>query len=277
VTPVLDFRAPGTHRRRSTELPAGKDWWNAEQPTEIRRLFHLAGEPGVAVEAYRLRAESAGWQLVEARCSFELRSTSVVLRKSVAGRPATLQVYGRLERPPPDSPRRGILVTITGEEPRQSAQGPDGAGMRRRDVHCLRSFDPASPSLSPPTRLPAGPAEICGLLTLAEARKMVPAVGSVEPNVNAGMACRYRSAQRDQGFGVSAAEQARAFYEDRRSPQDPGEPAFVLFDEDTSGPPEGVWVDTRIGPVRIFGGSAPGRRGLDAAQLVALARLLARR
>ncbi len=40
--PVLDFRAPKTRLRRSTEVAAGRDWKNASQPTDPPTV-HPAG------------------------------------------------------------------------------------------------------------------------------------------------------------------------------------------------------------------------------------------
>jgi hypothetical protein len=276
--PVLAFRARGTRLRSVREVPAGKDWWNALQPTEIRQLFRLEGEPGEAVDAYRARAVAGGWRVVEANCSFHLRSTSVTLIREVAGRPATLKAYGYLERPPPDSPRRGLLVTLTGEAPSRLPQVPGSTTLRQRDVHCLRNFDPADPALVPPTVLPDNPEAICALLRLEEARSVVPAVTTVQPTRNAGPGCRYAATNGDQVFGIFPAPESRAYYEDERSAQDPGDDRFVLVEDGTSdGRAIGAWVDARIGPVRLYGGAGPQSRGLDASQLSVVARLLARR
>jgi hypothetical protein len=180
--PVLDFRAPKTRLRRSTEVAAGRDWKNASQPTEIRRLFTLQGEPGTAVETFRRRAEAAGWKLHGVRCSFALRSTSVRLTRVVAERVVTLQLYGYFD---------GLLVSIKGEEPPWPADGPEGAGLRRRDIHCLRAFDPSSPDLQPPARQPDRPEAVCDLLPVTEARRIVPTVTTAKPWSNAGIGCRY--------------------------------------------------------------------------------------
>ena len=210
--PVLDFRAPSTRLRSVTEQAGGSDWWDAEQPTEIRRIFSLDGEPGEAVDAYRVRAEASGWRLVATECSFVHRSTSVTLTRPVAGRPATLHVYGYLGRPPPESGSPGVLVTLTGMAPDRRPDGPEGAALRRRNVHCLRRFDPASPSLLRPARLPASPNEICDLLGVNEARRVVPAVSSLEPVVLGGLACRYGDLAAG-GFIVRVAKEPRAYYE----------------------------------------------------------------
>lgn len=266
--PVLDFRARGTRLRRSTDVAAGRDWKNSSQPTELRRLFTLEGEPGVAVDAYRVRAEAAGWRLHRVACSFHFRSTSVRLTRAVAGRPVTLHLLGYLAKPPPESRNQGLLVTIEGEAPTVPADGPEGAGLARGDVHCLRAFDPNSPDLAPPVLQPASAAAVCSLVTLAEAQRLVPAVSKVEPTINAG-GCRYLAGKR-QSFFVTGAPEPRAYYQDARSPHDPGDRRFILLDSDTSGPPDRMWVDTRIGPVQVYG-------GLDARQLIALAGLLSRR
>jgi len=274
--PVLDVRAPETRLRRSTEVAAARDWKNAGQPTELRRLFTLTGEPGTAVELYRTRAEAAGWQLHDVRCSFGLRSTSVRMTRSVGGRPVTLLLYGYLERPPPDSPHRGLLVSVEGEAPSGRPDGAEGAraGPARRALPtALR------PHESRPRRAglqPASSAALCGLLTLVEARRIVPALTVVKPTVDGGTGCRY-AAGAGPGFYVAPAVYPRAYYQDRRSPHDPGDRRFVLVDHDTTGPPESVWVDTGIGPVHVHSGVTPTRPGLDARQLVALAELLGRR
>jgi hypothetical protein len=267
--PVLDFRAPGTRLRRSTDVAAGRDWKNSSQPTELRRLFTLKGEPGVAVDAYRVRAEAGGWRLHSVDCSFHFRSTSVRLTRSVAGQPVTLHLFGYLEKPPPYSSDRGLLVSITGEAPTVPADGPEGAGLAHRDVHCLRAFDPDSPDLAPPALQPTSAAAVCSLVSLAEAQRIVPAVSTVEPTIKAGMGCRYLAGKR-QAFYVTDAPMPRAYYQDDRSPHDPGDRRFILLDSDTSGPPDRMWVDTRIGPVQVYG-------GLDARQFLALAELLSRR
>lgn len=267
--PVLDFRAPGTRLRRSTDVAAGRDWKNSSQPTELRRLFTLKGEPGVAVDAYRVRAEAAGWRLHSVDCSFHFRSTSVRLTRDVAGRPVTLHLFGYLEKPPPEGPNRGLLVTIEGEAPTVPADGPEGAGLARRDVHCLRAFDPNSPDLAPPALQPTSATAVCSLVTLAEAQKIVPDVSTAEPTTNSGMGCRYLAGKR-QALYVTDAPEPRAYYQDDRSPHDPGDRRFILLDSDTSGPPDRMWVDTRIGPVQVYG-------RLDARQLVAMAELLSRR
>ena len=266
--PLVDFRAPGTRLRSTSEKPAGKDWWNADQPTEIRQRFSVQGEPGDAVDAYRRRAEAGGWQLVETACSFHFRSTTVVLTRPVAGRPVTLRAYGFLERPPRD---RGLVVTLTVEPPEGPPQGPEGASLRRRDVHCLRSFDPADPTLLPPARIPGSSAELCGLLALADARRVVATATSVEPRGGDGRACYYGDVGRG-GFSVVPADMPRAYYEDRRSAQDQGDDRYLLVDGGTSPGPRAAWVDTRLGPVEIYGGGT-----LDARQLAALAVVLARR
>lgn len=274
--PVLDFRAPETRLRRSTDVAAGRDWKNSAQPTEIRRLFTLKGEPGDAADAYRARAIKAGWHLHGVRCSFGLASTSVTLTRSINGQVVTLQIYGYLERVTTYTRDRGLSVTITGEEPMRPADGPEGAGLRRRDVHCLRTFDPTSPDLNPPAVQPDTSAAICGLLSVAEAKRVVPAVTEAKAWPNTGIGCRYATG-RESGFTVVDADQPRAHYQDDQSPHDPGDRRFILIDFDTSGPPEGAWVDTRIGPVRVHAGASPTRPGLDASQLVALAELLSRR
>ncbi|MDQ4089406.1 MAG: hypothetical protein M3163_03770 [Actinomycetota bacterium] len=99
----------------------------------------------------------------------------------------------------------------------------------------------------------------------------MPAVITAQPWSNAGIGCRY-DAGAARGFSVVAAGRPKAFYQDRQSPQDPGDRRFVLLDEETSGPPNGVWVDTRVGPVEIYAGGT-----LDARQLTGLAELLGRR
>lgn len=278
--PLLGFRTPGTRLRETSEAPAGKDWWNADQSTEIRQRFDVEGEPGEPVDAYRARAQAGGWRLVDTTCSFHLRSTSVTLTRQVAGRPATLEVYGHLRRPPPGAPRPGLLVTITGEAP-SGAPGPQATNLRRHNVGCLRSFDPTDPSLAAPAVQPGSPEAICGLLDLAEARRVVPRVNRARPTANGSIGCRYdagEDAADSPGFGVVAAPEPRAYYEDRRSAQDPGDGRYVLLEDiGSQGRLTGAWVDTRIGPVRIHGGPGPRRPGLDAAQLAALSDLLTRR
>ncbi|MGI8809146.1 MAG: hypothetical protein ACR2KK_15165 [Acidimicrobiales bacterium] len=273
---VLDLREPSTRLGRTCERAAGTDWFDAGQPTEIRQSFALGGEPGQAVDAYRIRAEADGWRLVATECSFTRRSTSVTMTRLVGGRSATLSVYGYLGTAmPPERPVPGVLVTLTGMAPDRPTEGPEGATLRRRDVHCLRAFDPASPALLSPARLPASPNEICDLLSLAEAKRVVPAVTGLEPVVNGGLACRYGDLAAG-GFSVRAADQPRAYYEDRQSTARHPVDRRVVIDEATPGGPRGAWVDSRAGPVEIAAGPASAPRTLDPGQVVALADLLAR-
>ena len=261
--PVLGFRAPGTRLTSAREEAAGRDWWGVDLPTEIRQAFALDGEPGDAVDAYRARAEEVGWRVVETTCSFSTRSTRVLLTRQVEGWGATLELYGHLERPPPDRARRGLIVVVTGEAP--ARRGPETVPPRRSDVHCLRGSDPADPTLAPPARLPASGAEVCGLLRLGEVSRIVPTVRAAQER-NDG--CWYDTDS--GGFGVLPAREPRAFYDDLRWAQDRGDARYVLLHEGTEHGPTGVWVDTRVGPVRVAA-------RLDAGQLVALAELLARR
>ncbi len=280
--PVLRFRAPGTELRSVEEEPAHEDWWHASQPTEISQRFRLKGEPGEVVDAYRSRAEAGGWRLVEVRCSFHLRSTIVTLTREVAGRPATLKVYGYLEGPLEPGQRvleRGVLVSLTGEAPERPPQSPLPVPIRQRDVHCLRNFDPDDPALVPPAVLPESSEAICGLLGPAEARRGISAVSSVKPRTDSLPGCFYSTAAGEVVFDVYPAPEPRASYEDDRSAQDPGDERFVLLDEYATldGRPIGACVDTRIGPVRVHASAKPQSPGLDASQLTALARLLAQR
>jgi hypothetical protein len=268
--PILDYRAPGTRPRFSSDLPAGKDLWGADQPTEVRRTFVLDAEPGEAVDAYRVRAEASGWRLVEAQCSFGFRFTRVTMIKEVAGRPATLVVSGDLD--PPGS----LLVIFTGEAPARPPQDVIGSALRRHDVHCLRGFDPNGPTMQRSARQPQSGAEICGLLDPAEARRIMPTAFPAQAEGQGDfLGCRYGDTSRG-GFLVRNTERPRAFYDDQRWIRDPGHPSYVLIGERTDVGPQGAWVDTRIGPVEIYGGGTEDNPGLDARQLTALAKLLLR-
>ena len=268
--PVLDFRAPGTRLRSVHEAPAGKDLWSAHQPTEIRQLFSLDGEPGEVVERYRKVAEAAGWRWVESRCQFDLRSSSVLLAREVDGVASSLRVYAHLARPPPDAPRPGLVVELTAEPPGRPPQPPATADRRWRDPHCLRSFDPSSPALLEPVRVPSDPVAICGLLSAPEAARVVGPTGA-QPGTNASPGCRYDGPGHGRRFLVVGAPESRAYYEDRRH-EPAGAPvrAWFLLDDDQQGTATGAWADTRIGPVRVYAD------GLDPSQLEALAALLAR-
>jgi hypothetical protein len=269
--PVLDYRAPGTRPRTASELAAGKDVWGADQPTEVRRRYFLESEPGEAVDAYRSRAEAGGWRLVEARCSFWFRSTSVTLAKDVAGRAATLVVSGNLE-----SPRRSLLVSLTGEAPARPPQAVMGSALRRHDIGCLGGFDPDDPTLRPSARQPQSGAQLCGLLDPAEARRIVATAFPAQAEGQGDyLGCRYGDTSRG-GFLVRNTGWPRAFYDDQRSARDRGRPSYVLLGERTDVGPQGAWVDTHIGPVEIYGGGTQDDPGLDARQLAALAELLLR-
>jgi hypothetical protein len=272
--PILDFRAPGTRARAwtATELPAGKDLWGADQPTEVQRTFVLDTEPGSAVDAWRLQAEASGWRLVDAQCSFGFRFTRVTMAKDVAGRPATLVVSGNLE-----SPRSSLLVMFTGEAPARPPQAVTGSALRRHDVHCLRRFDPNDPTMQRSARQPQSGAEICGLLNPAEVRRIVPAAFPAQAEGQGDfLGCRFGDTSRG-GFLVRNTERPPALYEDQRWIGDRGHPSYVLVGERTDVGPQGALVDTRVGPVEIHGGGTEDSPGLDARQLVALAELLARR
>ncbi|HEV2761173.1 MAG TPA: hypothetical protein VGV86_16555, partial [Acidimicrobiales bacterium] len=248
--PVLGFRAPSTRLRSVTDRREAATGGTPSSPPRSAASSPWTGEPGEAVDAYRVRAEASGWRLVATECSFVHRSTSVTLTRPIAGRPATLHVYGYLGRPPPESGSPGVLVTLTGMAPDRRPDGPEGAALRRRNVHCLRSFEPASPSLLRPARLPASPNEICDLLGVTEARRVVPAVSSLEPVVLGGLACRYGDLAAG-GFIVRVAKEPRAYYEDRQSAEGQPDDRNIVIDEARSDGPRGAWVDTRIGPVEI--------------------------
>ena len=172
-----------------------------------------------------------------------------------------------------NQPRVRNVACAAGEAPDRLAQGPEGASLRPRIVHCLLDFDPASLALLPPASLPAGSTEICGLLTLAEAKRVVPEVAQMEPSVNSGLACRYRAGDKG-GLNVITADEPRASYEDRRTDEGLGGGRYFLVGDTGSSRTRGAWVQTRVGPVEIHGGATSTRPGLDAGQISALAELL---
>ena len=277
--PVLKAEVAGTTLRSGWSVPAGRDPWNALQSTEIRRLYDIRGEPGRVVEAYRVQAEAAGWRFLEAQCSPRFGSTSMRFVKEFDGFSATLQLYGHLERPYPESGRRGLLLLLSGvmydhNNPPVPAN-PESASLRRRDVHCLEELNPSDPALHPPGTVQATGEQVCSLLPLSVARAVVPSVATVQADGRGVVACRYAFPGGRLGFSVLAAPDPRSWYEDDQwAPTVAGGRAFLM--EGSPGePPRSAWVESRAGPVRIVDNSASDNLELGPDGLLALARRMA--
>lgn len=277
--PVLEAQVAGTTLRSGSSVPAGRDPWNALQSTQIRRLYDIRGEPGRLVEAYRAPAEAAGWRFLEVRCSPRFGSTSMRFVKEFDGFSATLQLYGHLERPYPESGRRGLLLLLRGvmydhNNPPVPAN-PESASLRRRDVHCLEKLNPSDPGLHPPGTVPATGEQVCSLLPLRAARAVVPSVTTVEADGSDAVACRYGLPRGRLGFSVLAAPDPRSWYEDDQwAPAVAGGKAFLM--EGSRGvPPRSAWVESRAGPVQIVDNGASDNSVVGPDGLLALAQRMA--
>ena len=259
--PVLKAQVAGTTWRSGWSVPAGRDPWNALQSTEIRRLYDIRGEPGRLVEAYRAPAEAAGWRFLEAQCSPRFGSTSMRFVKELDGFSATLQLYGHLERPYPESGRRGLLLLLSGVM--YDHNNPESASLRRRDVHCLEKVNPSDPSLHPPSTVPDTGEQVCSLLPLSAARAVVPSVTTVQADGRGAVACRYGFPGGRLGFSVLSAPDPRSWYEDDQwAPAVAGGRVFLM--EGSPGePPRSAWVESRAGPVRIVDNSENPGMGPD--------------
>ena len=271
--PVLKAQVAGTTLRSERSVPAGRDAWNALQSTEIRRLYDIRGEPGRLVEAYRAPAEAAGWRFLEVQCSPRFGSTSMRFVKEFDGFSATLQLYGHLERPYPESGRRGLLLLLSGvmydhNNPPVPAN-PESASLRRRDVHCLEKVNPSDPDLHPPGTVPATGEQACSLLPLGAARAVVPSVTTMQTDGDGAAVCRYGFPGGRLAFSVLSAPDPRSWYEDDQwAPAVAGGRAFLM--EGSPGePPRSAWVESRAGPVRIVDNSETPRMAPDG--LLALA------
>ena len=197
--------------------------------------------------------------------------------KEFDGFSATLQLYGHLERPYPESGRRSLLLLLSGvmydhNNPPVPAN-PESASLRRRDVHCLEALNPSDPGLHPPGTVPATGEQVCSLLPLSVARAVVPSVATVQADGRGVVACRYAFPGGRLGFSVLSAPDPRSWYEDDQwAPAVAGGRAFLM--EGSPGErPRSAWVESRAGPVRIVDNSENPGMGPDG--LLALAQRMA--
>lgn len=139
----------------------------------------------------------------------------------------------------------------------QSALRP-GPDETADDLHCVRPVKAGDPGLlafaASPTRTPA---ELCGLLSVADLQNRRISVSRMVPEVQDGVpVCLYRTHDRLGESTVlslrDASTIAPAVYTDRRLPTPPpgGDRLFLVAGAASLGR-SGVWIDTGRGPVLL--------------------------
>lgn len=252
--PILSFTAPGT-TFDGTSSNVAKDCntmgSNTSEPATVSQRFSLAGDPPAAIEAYVAAAGAAGWQLRLMACSRSRRAMRVLFTKDGSGTTQQLHVTGSDPYPPG---ARSVDVLVTGS---QRALEP-GAGETADDLHCVRPVKAGDPGLRAFAVLPTRtPAELCGLLSVADLQNRRISVSKMVPEDQDGVpVCRYRTLDRLGELTVlslrDASTIAPAVYADRRLPTPPpgGDRLFLVAGDATLGR-TGVWIDSGRGPVLL--------------------------
>jgi len=283
---ILAFRAPGTTLRSTVKQPASSGPLGLRPvATIVEQIFVVDGDSLAALEAYRATAQADGWGLVGPWCSRYHRDAAYLFGKSAPIR-ASLTVRVVL---PGTTTAPGLTVTLTAAN--LAEPGSAGRPLPAGDIACLRSVnsdDPAFQARPGPGRTSA---DLCALLPVASVSAIVPEVTVAVPKAadqQDRATCDYEqrpympasTVLKVQGmkdsllrFSVTdAAAHPRVMYEERQLPTASAEGDTFLLASDVRrlGPPVGVWVDTRTGPLEV---TTPFD-GLDGQQLVAIAALL---
>ncbi len=275
--PIVTFRAPGTELREQTEQPAQDLPFDQGRTLSVVELsFDMASEPGDTVEAYRQAAQTMGWTWVIDGCSRAHPMTRAVFGKTLDGFNATLVVTARLRGSDAagDSPGGELLVTL-----RAAPAGVNDLGMsigfHRNDVQCLRGLDPSDPDLQQPNT-DMSSEELCGLLSVAEARTVFPGIVPETPEVDLPAECVWVDGSGLPVFVLQQASQPRAYYEDLRLPGSRASDPFFYFSEEVENDPRRreLWVAGPGGPFEVYGLTLEDPP-LGEDPLLAIARLLA--
>jgi hypothetical protein len=255
-TALLSSRAVLGGTRSAPFLPGEPEVTSSE----LSQTMTLGGDAGDTVESYLKPATEAGWRLVTVSCFRQTLTVQAVF---------TTEPDGPLPGAPPGArnDRAGrvselLSVIATAEDhllevrffrgPLPEHPGPSSAGLPRRDMHCLKGFDPADPS----RRASAAPArtgeQLCALVLTD------PLGDELDKAPYAGAGPRSRSAECWLGIAgveigvVDAARSSRASFEDRRLSPYAEEGFFLVagaagLSDDVSG----AWVDTPGGPIEV--------------------------
>lgn len=276
--PIVTFRAPGTELREQTEQPAQDlPFDQGRTPSVIQLSFDMASEPGDTVEAYRQAAQAMGWTWVTDGCSRAHALTGAVFGKTLAGFDSTLVVEARLRGyDAGDSPGGELIVTLRATTAGVTDLGM-GTGFQRNDVQCLRGLDPSDPDLQQPNT-DMSSEELCGLISVAEARTVFPDIAPEIPEPGLLTECLWIDGSGLPVFVLQQASQSRAFYEDLRLPGSRVSDPFFYFSLDDENDPRGyrqLWVAGPGGPFVVDAVTALDDPPLGEDPLLAIARLLA--
>ena len=275
--PLVRFQAPATTLVRSDGRPAGsqKTLFGRQQwATELWRDYSTTGTPGETVEAYLAPAAASGWKLLQVRCRREILRVTAVFAKELPVFTALPSVVLEVTA---ETEKRVLSVHASNQTPPEG-DTPVSAGLPRRDLHCLRGFDPADPRRHPRSATPArtGP-QLCALLSPGEVQRFAPEVAGSAPDVGLDdrPMCRFTDAN---GLPVGiqildAAQTPRVRFEDRQYSLSHADRGFFLLAPETgSDRLQGAWVDTPTGALELDAAGVT----LDEPTMVALGRALQR-
>lgn len=284
--PIVRLRVPGTRLLHEQADPAARQpFGGGTSPTIIVQRFQLVGEPGDAVEAYRLAAEAGGWTFVGDGCSRVGGATGVVLNKRLGDFDATLVVHAEPDQNPSSGPLDSGDGTRRLEVRLEAAKLaldtlPVDAGLHHSDVHCLRNLNLSDPNLRPPHPPSVSLGQLCSRLPLGAVQAIVPEVTGVLVR-EAAEECWLVEASDYPLFMLKHVRLPRAYYEDRRLPTQNESDHSFLFSVWGKTAPElerAVWVAAPEGPLVVRAGGRLSRTAHDVeGVLFAVARLLSTR
>lgn len=246
--PITKFQAPGSKLLDKKEEPASEDSLGFTKDTTFELIYSIDGEPSATVEAYLAPAKRAGWQLIGAHCDRYPPSTGLHFERHTSQFTAILTVEASVStRSPSAGPRFSVELKAIPPQDRAAQQGRGGSP-RHDDVHCIDDLHPSHPSLQQPDSARRTAEELCALLSLDEARAVVPRVATASPTKNGDQSqCSYLAADGARLFVLFPATEPRAAYEERQLPISGRDVGFMLLDSGAHG--SAAWVDSSLGPV----------------------------
>lgn len=276
--PVTSYRPPGAELQTTRALLGGTLHVLLGGPygkaSELIQTLSIAGDVGDAVASYTGPASAAGWRLVKVSCSRQALSVEAFFTTQPAGLSTTIPI----NEPNGGSLRVGEVLTVTGSQearslmvqfswgPPPEAPSPTSLDLPRRDVHCLKGFDPGDPRRQPRSVVPARSAEqLCALAAveplagkLVEAPFRADAFGGFPPKCEL-----YTTDARIVLY--DAAQRTQMSFADRQYSRQYADDGFFLIARAEGGPDTdklaGAWIDTPGGPIEadISGGEEVAR------------------